>query len=144
VLASLRSTLVVLGRWPRRLAAAACLLLAAGAALTPSPRAAARCMAASARWPRLPPGSVAVPITVTATGSDLIERGTHVGLVPGADETGVSGPASGLIADHLLVLRPPTGGADRSAVLLVAVRRADLPRLAPHLGRPLLALIDPP
>jgi hypothetical protein len=81
---------------------------------------------------------------VGSAGTDFISRGSRIGLVPAGDGTGIQAPASGLIADHLRVLREASARDDGTVVLLVAVPRADVPRLARHLDRPLLALIDPP
>jgi hypothetical protein len=85
-----------------------------------------------------------VPVPVAATSADFIQRGSRVGLVLSGDATEAPARATGLVADHLRVLRPPTARDDSTAVLLVAVPRADVGRLARHLDRPLLALIDPP
>lgn len=140
--ASFRSLLVFIGRWPRRLAAAACLALAAAAASADRPSAAAS--GGAPPGPGLAAGSVAVPVTVSSGGAEFIKRGSRIGLVPTADGTAVPANPTGVIADRLPVLRSPTPGEDGTAVLLVAVPRSQVARLAAHLDRPLLALIDPP
>jgi hypothetical protein len=139
VLSSLRFPLAFLGRWPRRLAAAACLVLAAGSALSGSKSAAARCDPTGSSW-SAPPGSVAVPVPVTAGSTGVLRPGSRIGLVPAGSDSG----SSGVVADHLPVLRSPTTREDGTAVLLVAVPRAAVPRLARHLDQPLLTLIDAP
>jgi hypothetical protein len=87
---------------------------------------------------------VAVPVTITSGGAGFVSRGDHIGLVPGPDGTGLSADSSGVVADHLRVLRAPTRSEDGTAVLLLAVPRAQVGELARHLDRPLVALIDPP
>jgi hypothetical protein len=120
-----------------------CLLLAAGAALSePQHPVANRPPSGTGR--ALPPGAVAVPVTVAAGGGEYVDRGDRIGLTPAAVDGVLPGRDSGMLADHLRVLRAPTPRDDGTAVLLLAVPRADVPRLARHLDRPLLALIDPP
>ncbi len=81
---------------------------------------------------------------MSSAGAQFITRGSRVGLVPTADDSGSPGSSAGVIADRLRVLRTPTARDDGTAVLLVAVPRSQVRRLAAHLDRPLLALIDPP
>jgi hypothetical protein len=110
-------TSVRLGRWPRRLAALVCLLLAAGSALDPAPTHTAR-GSPSAVAARLRPGEVAVPVPVSAAGAALARVGERVGLVA----------PHGMLADRLRVLsiHPPDQSlsGDDSAVVVVAASRA--------------------
>ena len=70
--ASLQRLLVRIGRWPRRIAALICLLLAAGSALVPH---AARREPPTGRALRR--GQVAVPVTVSSAGD--VAAGDQVG-----------------------------------------------------------------
>jgi hypothetical protein len=143
VIAWWRSAAPVLGRWPRRLAALACLLLSAGAALS-APHSSGSAAARRGFRSAAPPDTVAVPVTIAPGGADFVGRGDRIGLVPGADSTALDIASPGVVADRLRVLRAPMQRDDGTAVVLLAVPRAQVGRLARHLDRPLVALIDPP
>jgi Flp pilus assembly protein CpaB len=123
----LRRAAARLSRWPRRLAAVLCLLLAAGSALapTPAPRAAAPGPAAALR-----PGQVAVPVAVAAAQADFITRGDRVGVLAAFDPP----RHAVLIADHLRVLSVRAADAalssDATAVVVLATDRAAAVALA--------------
>jgi pimeloyl-ACP methyl ester carboxylesterase len=123
-----------IGRWPRRLAALACLVLAAGSALTPPATDTAARADRSAT--RLRPGEVAVPVPVGAAGAALARTGERIGLVA----------RHGLVADRLRVLsiHPPDASlsGDDSAVVVVAATRAQAERLARPDAAQLLLIAD--
>jgi hypothetical protein len=130
--------LVRIGRWPRRIAALVCLVLAAASALT-APEA-----APSARPPdRLRRGEVAVPVPI-AGGAVAVRPADEVGvLAPPAD--GDSTGDAVLVADHLRVMsitRSAGLGGDATAVVVVASDRAAALRLARYAARPLLMIVD--
>lgn len=121
-----------LGRWPRRLAALVCLLLAAGSALTPGTGSSAR----STTGPRLRPGEVAVPVPVSPAGAQLARVGERVGLVA----------PRGLVADGLRVLavHPPDQSlsGDDSAVVVVATTRSQALLVAQSSAATLVLIAD--
>jgi hypothetical protein len=129
------------GRWPRRLAAVVCLLLSAGAALSAQHSAHPD---RSPATPVPPPHTVAVPVTIAPGGADFVAPGDRIGLIPAADGSGTQLGSPGVVADRLRVLHSPARRDDGTAVLLLAVPRAQVARLARHLDQPLVALIDPP
>lgn len=123
-----------LGRWPRRLAALACLLLAAGSAVVPD---AGRSSGRGASTLRS--GEVAVPVPVQTVGE--VKPGRRVGvLVPSEQATG---PAA-LVADGLRVVSVQAGdsGIEAGAVVVVATDRAHAVQLARYATRPLLMIVD--
>ena len=93
MLAPIRRLTVRIGRWPRRIAALICLLLAAGSALAP------HTPARATDGPRLHAGQVAVPVTVSSAGAVAV--GDQVGVLAAPSE---SGGDAALVADHLRVL----------------------------------------
>jgi hypothetical protein len=128
--------LIRVGRWPRRLAALACLLLAAGSALVPDAgRAAARGSIG------LRAGEVAVPVPVQNAGE--VKPGRRVGVLAPPEQ-----PAQRavLVADRLRVVsvRPAGSGVDADAVVVVATDRAAALQLARYATRPLLMIVDDP
>ena len=155
-----------LGRWPRRLAALLCLLLAAGSAFDTAAQ-----PTASRRPPASPlrAGQLAVPVPVTDAGA--VRPGGRVALlatpadgVTGADTAAVAGAgppaaqfgvgqpdpgqadggqsASGgtVVAEHLRVLavRPADAMGNGTPVVVLAMDRADAVRVARYVTRPLL------
>lgn len=118
-----------IGRWPRRIAALACLLLAAASAL---PR------HAPAQPPhRLHAGQVAVPIAVQSAAD--VDAGDHVGVL-------VASSSATVIDDRLRVLavHPAESGlaAEATAVITVATDRAHAVVLARYAGRALMLISD--
>jgi hypothetical protein len=133
--ASVQRLFVRIGRWPRRIAALICLLLAAGSALAPHPPARA------ADRPALRPGQVAVPVTVSSAGE--VAAGDQVGVLSTPSD---AGDDAALVADHLRVLSVHSGGAsltgDASAVVTVATDRAVAVELARYAERTLVLITD--
>jgi hypothetical protein len=134
--------LVRLGRWPRRIAAATCLLLAAGTALVP------HTPATSPAGPRLGAGEVAVPVTVTL--SAAAAPGSRIGLLAApAGPSGLPGERAGaatLVADRLRVLTvaaADTGLTGSGGTLVtVAASRAIALQLARYADRTLVMIAD--
>jgi hypothetical protein len=134
------------GRWPRRIAALACLVLSAGSALgrPTAPSAPHRHVAALHR------GEVAVPVPIDPRGgTGLVRAGDQVGVLAAGDGTGP--PSAGrLLADHVRVLsvRDASTGAtavpsgDASTVVVVATDRATAVELARFAGGRLLLIRD--
>jgi hypothetical protein len=129
-----------IGRWPRRIAALACLLLAAGSALVPHTVAPARGRAGVAA--RLHRAEVAVPLPISTLPADLVRPGDHVGVLASSD---IGAPAS-LVADGLRVLslRTDTAAmtADSSTVVVVAANRSEAVALARFATGRLVLLVD--
>ena len=142
---SLSRSLARLSRWPRRIAALGCLLLAGASAITPRSADPAR---AAPRPPSvgdsLRPGEVAVPVPVTSSPSiGFVRRGDRIGFVAGPSDASTAA-ASGLIADRLRVLAVSAqddAGA-RSTSVVVAASRADAVRLGAIGERPVLVVVD--
>lgn len=137
---SLRATLARWSRWPRRLAALGCLALAAASALGPPSRAATHRAPTTADLLRA--GEVAISVSVTSTPSAL-QRGDHIGLLTGADDSGRAPPSAAVIADRLRVLAAPRAGdgADTTSIL-VAADRATAVRIAANTPGPMLVVLD--
>ena len=141
---------VPIGRWPRRLAAGACLLLAAGTALTP------KASTSSARPPgsHLSPGQRAVPVRVV--GPDpraYLLAGAHIDLIAmPADDYGTTQPTgSQLLAQSVVVVKvvAPAGGLSvgsdaADSELIVAVDAVTALRIAYCAAHPCLAAADDP
>ncbi len=141
---SLNRVLIRLSRWPRRVAALSCLLLAAASAVSPangsdpprSPRTANPIAAG------LADGQVAVPVRASSVPSaDLVRVGDRVGLLTGTDDGGE--PAT-LVADRLRVLAVSSGQDLSTAepVVVVAANRDQAVRIATSGTRPLLIVVD--
>ncbi len=132
---SLQRLAVRIGRWPRRIAALICLLLAAGSALVP------QAPARPADRPKLHPGQVAVPVTVSSAGD--VAAGDQVGILCAPADTG--GDAA-LVADHLRVLSVRAGGtgltSDTGTVVTVATERGVAVELARYANRTLVLITD--
>ena len=130
-----------LGRWPRRIAALACLVLAAGSALVPQSPTAATARAGIAA--RLNGAEVAVPLPISVLPPDLVRPGDHVGVLAAADDA--TSPAS-LVADGLRVLSLRTDTAamtsDSATVVVVAAQRAEVVRLARFSTGRLVLFVD--
>jgi hypothetical protein len=133
--ASVQHVIARIGRWPRRIAALVCLLLAAGSALVPRPPARAT------DRPALRAGQVAVPVTVSSA-SEVI-AGEHVGILAAPSDDGADAT---LVADRLRVLSVRTGAAsltgDTGAVVTVATVRAVAVELARYADRTLVLITD--
>ncbi len=140
-----------LGRWPRRVAVLACLLLAATSALTtrsgPSADGPRRTPApANPIAARLRPGQVAAPITVAGGSmSGFLHAGDHVdvyasGDALAADPACTTSTAVGTGVPVLSVADPPAGAS--GARLVVAVDRSAAERLAALQHCDLLAVLD--
>ncbi len=146
--ASMRPMLARLSRWPRRIGALACLLLAVASALPP--RGAPRLHHPATRTADLLfAGEVAVTVVVTST-PDGLHQGDRIGLLAGADADGGGSGTAGssatasMLADRLRVLAPPikdASGTDPPSVL-VAARRGDALRIAAHSGQSIFVIID--
>jgi hypothetical protein len=119
--ARLRRLSARIGRWPRRIAALVCLLLAAASALAPPRRDAPTRPSGLAA--RLRAGEVAVPVPVSASNAALVRSGDRVGVFAAPD----TGPAT-LVADRLRVLSiradPDSLGSDPGALVVVAASRS--------------------
>lgn len=138
---STRRLLARIGRWPRRIAALLCLLLAAGSAVLPNTRAATGA-AERGTAARLRSGEVAVPVPIGSAGAGDVRPGDLVGIlaVP-ADSTA----SAALVADHLRVMAVRSGaalGGDTGSTLVIATDRARAVRLARYSSRPLVLIID--
>ena len=147
-MARLNPFLLRLSRWPRRIAALVCLLLAAASTLTPADRTEppAR-QAGNPIATGLSPGQVAVPVPLTSgPATAFVRAGDHVGVLTSSDETTRAGPT--LVADGLRVLAVSGGAGAADAlstdtpVILVAADRADAVRLAAVANRALLVVVD--
>lgn len=130
---------VRIGRWPRRVAALVCLLLAAGSTLVPP---AARPVAATSVPARLHDDEVAVALPVGA-GADLARPGDRVGVLAAAQQAGA--PAA-LVADRLRVLRVSAAddslGSPATSTVVVAVARSDAVRLVRFSADRLVLMVD--
>jgi hypothetical protein len=129
-----------IGRWPRRIAALACLLLAAGSTLVPqAPSAVTAHEGIAARLHR---AEVAVPLPISTLPPDLVRPGDHVGVLATSDE---GGPAT-LVADGLRVLSLRTDSSamttDSATVVVVAARRSDAVALARFSTGRLVLMVD--
>ena len=133
----LRDLAARIGRWPRRIAALICLLLAAGSALAPARGPASRVPSGLAA--RLRAGEIAVPVPVAATSAALVRAGDRIGVV-------AAGNPSTLVADHLRVLTvrsDPGGLADTAdAVVVTAASRAEALALARFSTERLVLIVD--
>jgi hypothetical protein len=136
VFGSAQRALARFGRWPRRVAAVCCLVLAAGSALAP------HAPAQPARHASLRPGEVAVPVTVQT--SAAVAVGDRVGVLAGPSD---AGDDAALVADQLRVLsvRGGPGGfaGDATTVVTVATSRAAAVQLARYANRTLVLIADP-
>ncbi|MGI8761181.1 MAG: RcpC/CpaB family pilus assembly protein [Jatrophihabitantaceae bacterium] len=144
-----RGRLAVLGRWPRRIAAAACLLLAAASALSAqrAPVGTAAPVVPGTPVERLAPGQVAMPVRL-AGGASFVKPGDRVDLLAAAGDPGLdAAPATlRIAAEGLLVLavteaKPDTGSADGVEVL-VATERTVAARIAALGTRQIFAALD--
>jgi hypothetical protein len=141
--------LIRLSRWPRRIAALVCLLLAAASTLTPaSGTTSARAKhAGNPIVAGLAAGQIAVPVTVSSgRAAAFVHVGDHVGVLASADETTRARPD--LVADGLRVLAV-SGASEASSsmssdapVIVVAAGRADAVQLAGVAGRSVLVVVD--
>ncbi len=128
-----------IGRWPRRIAALCCLLLAAaGASGDPTVR--------SAEHPglahRLRSGEVAIPLPVSAASAASVQSGNRVGVVEAATDTSTAR----LLADRLLVLSVRTDDSslsgDASATVVVAGSRSQALAVARTSSDQLVLIVD--
>ncbi len=152
VFASASTILSRLSRWPRRVAALSCLLLAAGTALASPDRSATHRTAAGAAA-GLRPGEVAVPVPVAPVGLDsLVRAGARVGVLAAPDpEAGIASPRASpgdavLVADQLRVVSVDAAnadlGGDAAATVVVAATRDAAIRLARYTSSPMLLIVD--
>lgn len=148
---SLRNLLIVLGRWPRRLAAVACLLLAGTSAL--AARADASRPGAEASQPARPSAAgdrLGVPVHVR--GGGYLRAGDRVDLIsapvtaaPAFGDTDPPGdglrPAAGatVVAGDVRVVRVGPSADGDGSDLVVSVDRATALRLAALGSRELVA-----
>lgn len=144
-MARLNPLLLRLSRWPRRIAALVCLLLAAASTLAPADGSpAARKLPGNPIAEALRSGQVAVPVTVaSARAAAIVHAGDHVGVLTAPDETGRAGPT--LVADGLRVLAAAQGGDAMSAeapVIVVAADRTEAVQLAAVAAESLLVVVD--
>lgn len=141
-----------LGRWPRRLAAMLCLLLAAASALSaqhPTSNASAEPAnhASASVISQLPPGLLAVPVTLSDdAAAAYLHSGDRIELYAAPEShSGVSPPAA-LLGTGLLVisvLEPPADTQVRDGThVLVAAERTVAARIAAIGGRSILAVVD--
>ena len=139
--ARLRRLGIRLGRWPRRIAALICLLLAAASALSPPATRTARA-APDGLAARLRAGEVAVPLPVGSTEAGMVGRGDRVGVLASPDPP----QHSVLVADHLRVLsvRAPDASlsGDATAVVVLATDRTAALSLARFSGTRLVLILD--
>ena len=138
--ARLRRLGIRLGRWPRRVAALICLLLAAASALTPPARTARA--APDGLAARLRTGEVAVPLPVGSSEAGMVGRGDRVGVLTSPDPP----QHAVLVADHLRVLsvRAPDASlsGDATAVVVLATDRTAALSLARFSGSRLVLILD--
>jgi hypothetical protein len=142
-----------LGRWPRRIAALCCLVLAAGSAVTarrgPAAGADAGSHSGNPILSRLSPGKVAAPVTVGGTAATgYLRTGDRIDLYATADDssacTGLAGASP--IGTALPVLA--VGGSahaiagDDHLGLVVAVDHAVAARLATLQTCGMFAVLD--
>jgi hypothetical protein len=141
MLPSLTLRLARLLRWPRRIAALLCLLLAAATAGRTGPRPAAR-QAPTPVTARLQSGQVAVPVPVRRDAAAYLRVGQRVSLFATSD--GSAPAAGGSVGDELLVLAlpPPADEQAETATVVVAAERTVATRIATHANLPFLAVLD--
>jgi hypothetical protein len=139
------SPLRVLAGWPRRAAAALCLVLALATAIS-HPRA----QAARAAPARVPAGLVATTAVVSEDATAFVHVGDRIDLVAPADSAlgqgGTASPTVVAIGVQLLAMRPSSSSLSgpRSVQLLVAARRDVAVQIAAHQGTQVLAAISAP
>ena len=143
--------LVRLGRWPRRVAALLCLLLAAASALSAQhPRTAAA--PADGHRPaglsaRLRQGQLAVPVTLSdSAASDYVHVGARIDLFAARDTGDPAAPQeAALVGSGLQVIdvSAPTRGAQETGGtrVIVAADRATAARLAALAQNGVLAVL---
>ncbi len=128
-----------IGRWPRRIAALCCLLLAAASAVTqPSHSSNVRTGLAH----RLRAGEVAIPLAVAAGSAAIVQPGDRVGVVDAADDAA----SAALLADGMRVLSIRSEDAslsgDASATVVVAATRSQAVAVAHTTSDRLVLIVD--
>jgi hypothetical protein len=127
------------GRWPRRIAALCCLLLAAASAVT-DPSAGGHVRPGLAG--RLRTGEVAIPLSVSAGSAAIVQAGDRVGVVETPDDSS----AATLLADHLRVLSirldDTSMSGDASATVVVVGSRAQALAVARTAAGRLVLIVD--
>src|ERR1700733_4317065 len=111
--------LLRIGRWPRRIAALICLVLAGASAVVPHPA------AHSSSAVRLRPGEVAVPVQLARLAPAVRPADEGGGLAPPAD--GDTAGNAVLVADHVRVVSVEHGSSlsdDNATTVVVAADRA--------------------
>ena len=129
---ALNKFLIRLGRWPRRIAVLACVILAGSSAISEHSSHGAR---RTNPLDRLQTGQVAVPVSLATAGvAGVIEPGQHVGLLS----------SHSLLADHLLVLKVSgeVPGQEGTTGILVAADRPTALRIAKSSTETVLAVVD--
>lgn len=146
--------LPALGGWPRRLAALACLLLAAITALQPPPAASTAAVRPGSRpvVDGLHNGEVAVPVELaTSAACTLLRPGDRVDLYPASPDDSAAAPRAAPAGAGLRVLallhcssspRPESQGD--GAAVVVSAGSGDAARLAGFLPRPMVAVLRGP
>lgn len=127
------------GRWPRRIAALCCLLLAAASALAQPSRST---VVQTGLATRLRTGEVAIPLAVAAGSAAIVQPGDRVGVVDTGDN---AGPAA-LLADRMRVLSIRADDAsisgDASATVVVAGTRSQAVAVAHPTTDRLVLIVD--
>lgn len=148
---SLTLRLAALGGWPRRLAALACLLLAAATALQPGPAKSGASHAAPRIADGLAADEVAVPVPLADAGAcTLLRAGDRIDLYPTQSSEAAASARAGPVGSHLRVLAlvrcmlpgesiAPGGGA----TVVVAAGHADAVALTRLLPLPMVAVSLP-
>ena len=128
-----------IGRWPRRIAALCCLLLAAAGAVS-EPGAGGHMRPGLAA--RLRPGEVAIPLTVSAGSAAIVQPGDRVGVVEAPDDAS----AATLLADRLRVLSlridDASMSSDSSATVVVVGSRSQAVAVARTASGRLVLIVD--
>jgi hypothetical protein len=150
---TLYARLARLGRWPRRIAALLCLVLAAASALSAQRPVAARVPATAAPTGvagRLAPGQLAVPVTLSDdSATRYLHTGDRIDLYATPDPASIVTAPAALVGTGLLVIEVlpspaaagPANGTDGTRVI-VAVERRLAGRIAGTNGRMILAVVD--
>ena len=143
----LADRLAVLSGWPRRLAAIACLLVAAASALGSVNGSAAPSDVPAPQSPaaRLPPGEVLVPVELSGR-ADFLHPGDHVDLLVSAGDGSSEVAAS--VGTRLLVVQvshPPSqafAAPDTGSRLLVAASRPVAAKIVAAASGRVIAVLD--
>jgi hypothetical protein len=128
-----------IGRWPRRIAALCCVLLAAASAVAEPSRGSA---VQSGVAHRLRTGEVAIPLAVAAGSAAIVQPGDRVGVVDAGDNAG----SAALLADRMRVLSIRADDAsisgDASTTVVVAGTRSQAVAVAHTATDRLVLIVD--